>query len=182
MKNQLFAVHYINRKSEEPDVSFLVSTGEKVREEVEKAIAEGRIETLQKNPTVLGYSYISGYTIEPVADSLENIYESLRRDRDRLAEESGQKDLNSYFGYLEGIRDFLNACRKDWKEEDEKDIDKREEEILEEIDRSNEDIVINVEEDEVAYAEFNEGDSVRVNFFLNGSNIPHGYNDEGGRL
>lgn len=171
MKNQLFAVHYINRHSEEPDVSFLVSTGEKVREEVEKAIEDGRIQTLQKNPTVLGYSYISGYTIEPVADSLENIYESLRRDRDRLAKEGGQKDLNSYFGYLEGIRDFLNACRKDWKEEDKKDID-----------RSNEDIVINVEEDEVAYAEFNEGDTVRVNFFSGGSNIPHGYNDEGERI
>lgn len=171
MRKQLYAVHYINKKSEEPDVTLLVSDGANVREEVEKAIEDGRIETLQKNPTVLGYSYISGYTIEPVADSLENIYESLRTDRERLAEEGGQKDLNGYFGYLEGIRDFLNACRKDWKEEDKKDIDKREEEI----DRSNEDIVINVEEDEVAY-----GDSVRVNFFLNGSNIPHGYNDEGG--
>ncbi|HOF79174.1 MAG TPA: hypothetical protein PLA45_02375 [Candidatus Dojkabacteria bacterium] len=172
MKNQLFAVHYINRHSEEPDVSFLVSTGEKVREEVEKAIEDGRIQTLQKNPTVLGYSYISGYTIEPVADSLENIYESLRRNRDRLAEEGGQKDLNSYFGYLEGIRDFLNACRKDWREEDEK----------ERVPEGNKEIVVNVEEDEVAYAEFNEGDSVRINFFSGGSNIPHGYNDEGERI
>lgn len=182
MRKQLFAVHYINRKSEEPDVTLLVSDGASVREDVEKAIAEGRIETLQKNPTVLGYSYISGYTIEPVADSLENIYKALKDARDRQAEQGGQRDFNSYFGYLEGIRDFLNACRKDWKEEDKKDIDKREEEILEEIDRSNEDIVINVEEDEVAYAEFNEGDSVRVNFFLNGNNIPHGYNDEGERI
>lgn len=172
MKNQLFAVHYINRHSEEPDVSFLVSTGEKVREEVEKAIEDGRIQTLQKNPTVLGYSYISGYTIEPVADSLENIYESLRRSRDRLAEEGGQKDFNSYFGYLEGIRDFLNACRKDWKEEDKKEI----------VERRNREIVVNVEEDEVAYAEFDEGDTVRVNFFSGGSNIPHGYNDEGERV
>ena len=172
MRKQLFAVHYINRKSEEPDVTLLVSDGASVREDVEKAIAEGRIETLQKNPTVLGYSYISGYTIEPVADSLENIYEALRDARDRQAEQGGQRDLNSYFGYLEGIRDFLNACRKDWKEEDKK----------ERVPEGNKEIVVNVEEDEVAYAEFDEGDTVRVNFFSGGSNIPHGYNDEGERI
>lgn len=177
MKNQLFAVHYINKHSEEPDVSFLVSTGEKVREEVEKAIEDGRIQTLQKNPTVLGYSYISGYTIEPVADSLENIYKALKDARDRQAEQGGQKDFNSYFGYLEGIRDFLNACRKDWKEED-----RKEKGVLEKIGGENKEIVVNVEEDEVAYAEFNEGDTVRVNFFSGGSNIPHGYNDEGERI
>lgn len=164
MRKQLFAVHYINRKSEEPDVTLLVSDGASVREDVEKAIAEGRIETLQKNPTVLGYSYISGYTIEPVADSLENIYESLRGNRDRLAEEGGQKDFNSYFGYLEGIRDFLNACRKDWKEEEE-----QEERILEEIDRAHE--YGNVEESETT-----------ITLVSGGSNIPHGYNDEGERL
>lgn len=164
MRKQLFAVHYINRKSEEPDVTLLVSDGANVRDDVEKAIAEGRIETLQKNPTVLGYSYISGYTIEPVADSLENIYESLRTDRERLAEEGGQKDLNGYFGYLEGIRDFLNACRKDWKEED-----RKEQEILEEIDRVNE--YGDVEESEIT-----------ITLTSGGSNIPHGYNVDGERL
>jgi hypothetical protein len=164
MRKQLFAVHYINRKSEEPDVTLLVSDGANVREEVGKAIAEGRIETLQKNPTVLGYSYISGYTIEPVADSLENIYKALKDARDRQAEQGGQRDFNSYFGYLEGIRDFLNACREDWKEEDE-----QEKRVLEEIDRANE--YGDVEESEIT-----------ITLVSGGSNIPHGYNDEGERL
>lgn len=164
MKNQLFAVHYINRKSEEPDVSFLVSTGEKVREEVEKAIEDGRIQTLQKNPTVLGYSYISGYTIEPVADSLENIYKALKDSRDRQAEQGGQRDFNSYFGYLEGIRDFLNACRKDWKEED-----RKEQEMLEEIDKGYE------------YGDA-EGSGITITLTSGGSNIPYGYNADGERV
>jgi len=164
MRKQLFAVHYVNKRSEEPDVTLLVSDGASVREDVEKAIADGRIETLQKNPTVLGYSYISGYTIEPVADSLENIYKALKDARDRQAEQGGQRDFNSYFGYLEGIRDFLNACRKDWKEEEE-----REERILEEIDRANE--YGDVEESEIT-----------TTLVSGGSNIPHGYNDEGERL
>lgn len=164
MKNQLFAVHYINRHSEEPDVSFLVSTGEKVREEVEKAIEDGRIQTLQKNPTVLGYSYISGYTIEPVADSLENIYEALKDSRDRQAEQGGQRDSNSYFGYLEGIRDFLNACRKDWKEED-----RKEQEMLEEIDKGDE------------YGDVEES-GITITLTSGGSNIPYGYNADGERV
>lgn len=164
MKNQLFAVHYINRHSEEPDVSFLVSTGEKVREEVEKAIEDGRIQTLQKNPTVLGYSYISGYTIEPVADSLENIYKALKDSRDRQAEQGGQRDFNSYFGYLEGIRDFLNACRKDWKEED-----RKEQEMLEEIDKGYE------------YGDV-EGSGITITLTSGGSNIPYGYNADGERV
>lgn len=164
MRKQLFAVHYINKRSEEPDVTLLVSDGASVREEVEKAIADGRIETLQKNPTVLGYSYISGYTIEPVADSLENIYEALRDARDRQAEQGGQRDLNSYFGYLEGIRDFLNACRKDWREEDE-----QEKRVLEEIDRANE------------YADVEESE-ITITLTSGGSNIPYGYNADGERV
>ena len=164
MKNQLFAVHYINKHSEEPDVSFLVSTGEKVRGEVEKAIEDGRIQTLQKNPTVLGYSYISGYTIEPVADSLENIYKALKDSRDRQAEQGGQRDSNSYFGYLEGIRDFLNACRKDWKEED-----RKEQEMLEEIDKGDE------------YGDVEES-GITITLTSGGSNIPYGYNADGERV
>lgn len=163
MRKQLFAVHYINRKSEEPDVTLLVSDGANVRDDVEKAIEDGRIQTLQKNPTVLGYSYISGYTIEPVADSLENIYKALKDARDRQAKQGGQRDFNSYFGYLEGIRDFLNACRKDWKEED-----RKEQEMLEEIDKANEDII--------------EESEIRISLVSGGSNIPHGYNNEGDRL
>lgn len=164
MRKQLFAVHYINRKSEEPDTTLLVSDGASVREDVEKAIAEGRIETLQKNPTVLGYSYISGYTIEPVADSLENIYKALKDARDRQAEQGGQRDFNSYFGYLEGIRDFLDACRKDWKEEE-----KQEKRILEKIDKINE------------YGDV-EGSETTITLTPKNNNIPHGYNDEGERL
>lgn len=171
MRKQLFMVRYINKKSEEPDAFLLVSDGFHIREDVQKAIKDGRIETLQENPTILGYSYIDGYAIEPVFDSLENIYEALRVARKEQTKKGEVIDLDSYFGYLEGIRDFLNACRKDWKEEDKK--------ILE---NKGKKIEVNVDEDEVAYAEFNEGDEVDIHFFSRNSNIPNGYNDEGRRI
>lgn len=112
MKKQLYEVFYEDSLTGKLSQKLVVSDSTKISDYIEKLIRLGDIETNQKNPTVLGYSYIDGYKIVPMNEDIEDIVK-------RLEEESKWKYpiLENRVVYLEALRDILKETNQDWKEE-----------------------------------------------------------------
>jgi hypothetical protein len=113
MEKKLYEIFYTDG-NEKGCQKLIVSSDKTVIEDVRKLMKkEGNP---KQNPTVLGYSWISGYYIQPISDKLEDIVQNLKVKSEKMYPE-----LKDRISYLEALRDILSEASKEWVDRDQEE-------------------------------------------------------------
>jgi hypothetical protein len=113
MEKKLYEIFYTDGNEKECQ-KLIVSSDKTVIEDVRKLMKKER--NPEQNPTVLGYSWISGYYIQPISDKLEDIVQNLKVKSEKMYPE-----LKDRISYLEALRDILSEAGKEWVDRDQEE-------------------------------------------------------------